>query len=639
MAIATEPGSTSALIALGDLYQVQGDVVKARLAYQRVISLTPGVATGYLRLANLALLQGNLEEAWRQFETAYTVEPASADVLVRLAQARSSCGDWLRAEAAYRQAIALSPLTTRAYVGLATLLQRRSEGLGSALDLLSQAQQLGVNTGMLYRAIGDLYREYLQSGQAAGYYQQAIRLEPASPGGYLGLSDLYRAEGLPWEAERYARLSLEVAPRDALSHIALGDAYQSLGDISAAERDYRFAINLDATRPDGYLALAGLYEAQGRYGEAIPAYQQAIGLSPFDWSLWISLSDAYAAVGQYDDAISALAQAANVNPSVPDPWLRTGDIYLIKGNKDNALASYERARLLYSGEAEPLLRLSSLFKSWGDIDRAERYAREAIAVEPLDSAGYAALGRILEDKGEIGEAIDSYMAAIQRGPRQTVYYKDWIRLHLDLWRGRLNTSLLEAALAEIANSPNSETLWAHILLGLGYLRVDGAMEHAISHLEKANALDPVHAELYRELAQAHELRSEGRRARTFWRRYLYAARSGSDTHLARAHLDWLMQTRIEQPIDGTHVSGSVEIVGTATGEDFQFYKLEFSPVGSPDIWYAVGEPVRQPVEHGHLMTWSTAGLASGDYRLRLIVVNATGNNGPYDEILLSVRGK
>jgi hypothetical protein len=80
------------------------------------------------------------------------------------------------------------------------------------------------------------------------------------------------------------------------------------------------------------------------------------------------------------------------------------------------------------------------------------------------------------------------------------------------------------------------------------------------------------------------------------------------------------------------VSGPVEIVGTATSEDFQFYKLEYRPVESVDEWQIIGETKHQPVEGGRLTTWSTAGLPSGDYRLRLVVVDLTGSYSPPDEI-------
>jgi hypothetical protein len=132
----------------------------------------------------------------------------------------------------------------------------------------------------------------------------------------------------------------------------------------------------------------------------------------------------------------------------------------------------------------------------------------------------------------------------------------------------------------------------------------------------------------------------GRDALNAWYRYLYAAgRAGSDaTYTAQAHIDWLLQTtHIDQPTDGARVSGAAEIAGTATQERFQFYKLEYRPADSPaDTWFSIGEPVYQPVENGPLATWEIGGLAPGVYHLRLVVVDITGNFGPYDEVTVRV---
>jgi hypothetical protein len=138
---------------------------------------------------------------------------------------------------------------------------------------------------------------------------------------------------------------------------------------------------------------------------------------------------------------------------------------------------------------------------------------------------------------------------------------------------------------------------------------------------------------------AYEERMDGRRALDAWYRYLYAGASPSGTYDAQTHIDWLLQTRIEQPADGTRVSGPVEIAGTATRDDFQYYKLEYKKVGSPDGWVLIGEPVSKPVVDGRLITWSTEALAPGDYRLRLTVLDITGNLGPYDEITVTVQDR
>ncbi len=86
------------------------------------------------------------------------------------------------------------------------------------------------------------------------------------------------------------------------------------------------------------------------------------------------------------------------------------------------------------------------------------------------------------------------------------------------------------------------------------------------------------------------------------------------------------------PLPGATVSGPVEVRGRALILDFQFYKVEYSLPGR-DEWTIIGtDVVRQPVENGRLVLWQTTTVPDGSYRLRLRVVDLTGN---YCEAILS----
>ncbi len=636
-ASAAQPGSSQALIAWGDFSQAHGDVAAAAQAYAEAVSLASGTAEGYLRLANLAYQQGNLSETWRQLEAAQEAEPASADPLVQLAQVRAAQGDLAGAESAYRQALDIAPLSMEAYLGLAGVAQRRSGSLSAGLQWLEQARRLGLAEGPLDQTIGELYRQAAQSGQTARYLQQAIAADPASPDGYLALAALYLDQGLPFEAERHIRQALDISPRNDNAHIALGNIYLRLGDEAAAERSYRLAISLDATQTDGYVALAGLHSTQGAYSEAIADYQQAIARAPLDWSLWVSLGNVYAQMTDYAAAVTAYERASAMNPVVVEPWLRLGDIYLLQGDVAAALAAFEKAQVLRPDDAAPLLRLSNLFEIQGDSEQAEAFAWQAIAVAPLEGSGYATLARLEADQSLTDEAIAHYATALRLDPRGFGAYTPWVRLHIDIFRRYAEKSRLEEALDQLENGPDAQALWAHVALALGYAELEGLTDRVLDHWQAANRIDPVYAELYQQLALVYEAYLDGRSALEAWYRFLYAAGPGTEGDVAQAHIDWLLQGRIEQPADGAAVAGAVQIVGSAARPDFQFYKLEYSPAASPEQWFTIGDLVYAPVEHGPLVTWQTAGLVSGAYRLRLTVVDSTGNYGPYDEITVWIR--
>jgi membrane carboxypeptidase/penicillin-binding protein len=68
------------------------------------------------------------------------------------------------------------------------------------------------------------------------------------------------------------------------------------------------------------------------------------------------------------------------------------------------------------------------------------------------------------------------------------------------------------------------------------------------------------------------------------------------------------------------VKGGVTITGTAEGQDFAYYRLQYGQGLNPSAWVLISES-ETPVSAGSLAEWDTSGL-SGLYALQLVVVRA-----------------
>lgn len=103
------------------------------------------------------------------------------------------------------------------------------------------------------------------------------------------------------------------------------------------------------------------------------------------------------------------------------------------------------------------------------------------------------------------------------------------------------------------------------------------------------------------------------------------------TRAAPAALD-CRNVALTAPLPGATIAGAVEIYGRALIPDFRFYKVEYSPLAR-EQWVLIGtDVIRKPVESGRLVVWQTTIVPDGAYRLRLHVVDPTGN---YCEVFLS----
>lgn len=92
---------------------------------------------------------------------------------------------------------------------------------------------------------------------------------------------------------------------------------------------------------------------------------------------------------------------------------------------------------------------------------------------------------------------------------------------------------------------------------------------------------------------------------------------------------------ITSPQPGDQLLGEVEISGSASVENFGFYKLEVTPQ-SQATWRTI-QAGREPVQAGILVTsWDTSTLAPGDYLLRLVVTTASGDSLPDCQVPITI---
>jgi len=94
---------------------------------------------------------------------------------------------------------------------------------------------------------------------------------------------------------------------------------------------------------------------------------------------------------------------------------------------------------------------------------------------------------------------------------------------------------------------------------------------------------------------------------------------------------------IKAPTKNQVIAGQVTIRGTAQIDRFQFYKLEYGLGENPQQWNSIGDMHYSPVADGALGVWDTAGFPNGVFKLRLTVVEMSGNFPPPCEVQVTIQ--
>jgi hypothetical protein len=97
--------------------------------------------------------------------------------------------------------------------------------------------------------------------------------------------------------------------------------------------------------------------------------------------------------------------------------------------------------------------------------------------------------------------------------------------------------------------------------------------------------------------------------------------------------------RITSPGATQVVQGNFPVRGTASGANFQYYKVEVGPGANPrdHEWTVVGNLHHTSVEGGVLETFNSSAYPPGTYTLRLVVVDQTGNYPEPCRVTVSVQ--
>lgn len=144
---------------------------------------------------------------------------------------------------------------------------------------------------------------------------------------------------------------------------------------------------LDGVR-EGFLALK-----EGRNADAAAAFRRLLDANPRMQDVWDAESRALYRLGRYDEALAALKKGAELSPSSA-AYFFTGiaNLCLILGRVDEARAHAEIA--LSRGDLSAHEILARVALAMGNVDGAEKEAREAVAAFPRSRLPVLTLARV-----------------------------------------------------------------------------------------------------------------------------------------------------------------------------------------------------------------------------------------------------
>jgi eukaryotic-like serine/threonine-protein kinase len=306
---------------------------------------------------------------------------------------------------------------TRQIADLLLLQQEIARDVSEKLRLkLSDDQKRRQEAYQLYLQGRNAWRKRTSQGiqEGIGYFDRAIKQDPAYAEPYAGLADCYNMlayygvlqgnEAYP-KAREAAMKALSLDQSLAEAHAALAFIhYQWEWDWLEADREFQRAIDLKPDYAPAHQWYSSYLAAMGRTEEAVREGNRAAKLEPFSVSVsthpgWIKYLTreyedvikiskqnlklypnsffalryqalAYEAQGKREEAIDLFRRALANAPGIPVLKADLGHAYAVAGMREKALAMLEELQQLSGQRHISSFYLGLIYTGLGDKDRA-----------------------------------------------------------------------------------------------------------------------------------------------------------------------------------------------------------------------------------------------------------------------------
>jgi Flp pilus assembly protein TadD len=380
-ALAKCPRNAQAYSLLGISYDQQNLYPEAEKAYQKAITLDPNWAGFHNNLAASYLRAGKTTEAIAEFQKALRLDPQNHLAGLNLADYYLNRNDYARSLRYFRQADADRSQDPVVLFGLAKAYfgaRQPQSGLEIAEKLSRLAgadSKIHFSLGLLlaencrygeairelqaipprerdfavYQNLGLAYMKSGKASEAEGAFEEAMRLNPASPEPYLELGQIFSSthrleQGIYWLSQAHQRApqrpditfalaegliqarqlnraddllagAVRQNPHDAALLQGVGDLYTEEQKDELAKRAYERSLEIDPHQLGSRLGLAKLYDRLGKNAQAQEEYEAILKRAPGNTEANLGLGRLALQSGKFNEAVTSLEKALRSDPN------------------------------------------------------------------------------------------------------------------------------------------------------------------------------------------------------------------------------------------------------------------------------------------------------------------------------------
>ncbi len=412
----------------------------------------------------------------------------------------------------------------------------------------SQKDSIRLMLGQSYTKVGEdpaaqrVFKEIVDENPNGSYATQAVHR----------LGNLYWQRYQFKEAIRQCKQILNQHPNTTSAATAaylLGKYQQSEGKSDEAMDSYKYFLDNFPSSPyrvSTFNSLTELYITHQRYAEAEKLIQERMRRYPDDITLLEQLAEIYQHQDAYPKALALYRKAIERDPNNTALRRKLGTLYAEIGKTTQAVAEWKKGTADEANQVDQQKQLGAIYLSHKMYPEAIDAYRQAIRLSPKDSYLYAQLAAAYKIQGQIEQAAEVYIEALQqvglaRNQRETIW-----NAMLEIYEGDHHKPIHDKLVAQLEkrraqNPDNGSTV---MTLGELYFHA-GEVSQALKTFTQLYRNYPTHTDIALETYARILERNEKPQAIDFYKALIAGSTDNTRIRNTRSQLAALYQ-KMEQ---------------------------------------------------------------------------------------------
>lgn len=402
-----DPSNVDYLKELGSIYVKNGEDAKAIPYYEQIITFYPHYIDAMTSLGAIYRRLKRYEESIEILERAVDEGRQSADVNYNLGFTYREMGNWDDAIEAFSSVVNENPSDVLAYNHLGAIYLEKKD-YQKSISAFKRGLQIDPNHPILNYNLARCFDKAKMYSDAIRCYENALKAKPGWVDAIKDFSNLLVKCQKSKEASDLVKHSIELYPNDTKLLSMLGKIYMEQFDFDSAEKTFKRAKKVDDQDIQILAGLADALEKGEKPEEALENVLDALEIAPDDKDLKKRYVQTLLSANQIDAAgtnVKELYSEDKEDPQVLDLY---GQYLICNDKEDEAEQCYKKIGDINRNYKDHLLSAANRLNQVGKTEQAEKMAKEFVARDMRNPAGYNMLGKIYTKVGNIPEAIESY---------------------------------------------------------------------------------------------------------------------------------------------------------------------------------------------------------------------------------------